>query len=197
VPSAEATTRDRVLDAALACVARFGIGKTTLDDVAREARCSRATVYRCFAGKDALFQATAAREWQRTHDHVVAAAGARETLEDALVAAVAAFTAEYERHDALRFVLAHEPEIVLPLVSFDACHIVFDAGAALVAAVAARFLDRDDASRLGEWLTRLVVSCLMSPSDAFALSDPVAIRRLVADFVLPSVDAESNVSLRG
>ena len=45
----------RVLDGALACVARVGLGKTTLDDVAREAGCARATVYRCFPGKLALF----------------------------------------------------------------------------------------------------------------------------------------------
>jgi sugar phosphate isomerase/epimerase len=29
--------RDQVLDATLACVAKFGVAKTTLDDVAREA----------------------------------------------------------------------------------------------------------------------------------------------------------------
>jgi len=38
----------RVLDAALTCVGRVGLAKTTLDDVAREAGCARATVYRYF-----------------------------------------------------------------------------------------------------------------------------------------------------
>ena len=197
MPSGEPTTRDRLLDAALACIARYGIGKTTLDDVAREARCSRATLYRCFAGKDALFQAAANREWQRVHDRIVGVADGADSFEDALVWAITAFRSEFERHAALCFVLAHEPEIVLPLVSFEACNTVFDGGATLVADVAERFVDRDDAIRLGEWLTRLVVSCLMSPSDAFTLSDPSAIRRLVAEFVLPSVDVASHTTLRG
>ena len=48
---------DRILDAALACIARVGVGKTTLDDVAREAGCARATVYRCFPGRQALLRA--------------------------------------------------------------------------------------------------------------------------------------------
>ena len=45
------------LDAALACVARVGVAKTTLDDVAKEAGCARATVYRCFPGRLALMRA--------------------------------------------------------------------------------------------------------------------------------------------
>ena len=49
-----------MLDAARTCVARVGIAKTTLDDVAREAGCARATVYRNFAGKQDLLQAMVA-----------------------------------------------------------------------------------------------------------------------------------------
>ena len=46
----------RIVDATLRCVGRWGLAKTTLDDVAREAGCSRATVYRLFpGGKDSLF----------------------------------------------------------------------------------------------------------------------------------------------
>ena len=60
--NASPTQQDRVLDAALVCVARVGLGKTTLDDVAREAGCARATVYRCFPGKQALFTAVLERE---------------------------------------------------------------------------------------------------------------------------------------
>ncbi|MGZ4705878.1 MAG: TetR/AcrR family transcriptional regulator, partial [Acidimicrobiales bacterium] len=41
---------DRILEAALRCVARWGLIKTTVDDVAREAGCSRATIYRAFPG---------------------------------------------------------------------------------------------------------------------------------------------------
>lgn len=39
-----------VVDAALACIGRWGLAKTTLDDIAREAGISRATVYRRVPG---------------------------------------------------------------------------------------------------------------------------------------------------
>jgi AcrR family transcriptional regulator len=53
----EDTTRAAVLDAAAACFARYGPRKTTMQDVARSARCARATVYAHFRGKEALYAA--------------------------------------------------------------------------------------------------------------------------------------------
>jgi hypothetical protein len=45
----------RVVDALLACIARWGVSKTTVEDVAREAGISRATIYRLFpGGKDVV-----------------------------------------------------------------------------------------------------------------------------------------------
>src|SRR5690242_15800384 len=77
---------DRILDGALACVARVGLGKTTLDDVAREAGCARATVYRCFPGKQALFMALLEREIDSLGARVLAAADRAESLGDAICA---------------------------------------------------------------------------------------------------------------
>ena len=51
------TDANEILDATAACIARFGLGKTTLDDVAKAAGCSRATVYRLFPGKQQLLGA--------------------------------------------------------------------------------------------------------------------------------------------
>ena len=42
----------RIRHAALVCVGRFGLAKTTVDDIAREAGCSRATLYRSLKNRD-------------------------------------------------------------------------------------------------------------------------------------------------
>src|SRR3954454_6457018 len=47
---ARPTGRDRILEATYACVARYGLSKTTVEDAAKEAGLSRATVYRYFPG---------------------------------------------------------------------------------------------------------------------------------------------------
>ena len=41
---------DRILAATFRCVERFGMGKTTIDDIVKESGVSRATIYRQFAG---------------------------------------------------------------------------------------------------------------------------------------------------
>lgn len=47
----------RVIDAALRCLDQLGLDKTTMDDIARESAISRATLYRRFGSKEAIFAA--------------------------------------------------------------------------------------------------------------------------------------------
>ena len=62
--------RDRLLDAAETCFGRFGIAKTTVEDIAKQASVSRATVYRYFAGRDAVVSGVILRETERYLDRV-------------------------------------------------------------------------------------------------------------------------------
>src|SRR3954453_8152334 len=90
--SAGAKVEQRVIDALLRCVGRWGLAKTTLDDVAREAGCSRATVYRFFpGGKEALVATVAGGELAACLDAVCRRldAAADGSLEDVLVAGMA------------------------------------------------------------------------------------------------------------
>lgn len=54
--------RERLLDAAEECLQQFGPQKTSMEDVARAARMSRATVYRYFESRDALLLGVASRQ---------------------------------------------------------------------------------------------------------------------------------------
>lgn len=53
----EPATRERVLQAAIEMAGEHGIGALSMDDLADRAQVSRATVYRLFPGKPALFAA--------------------------------------------------------------------------------------------------------------------------------------------
>jgi AcrR family transcriptional regulator len=178
---------DRVLDGALACVARVGLGKTTLDDVAREAGCARATVYRCFPGKQALFLALLQREIAALGGRVVEAAAPAADLTDAIVAVILVGADTFSSHSALGFMLEHEPEIVTPQLSFERGSAVLRAAAALAAPAFTRFVDAERAERLGEWVARLTLSYLLNPSEQMQLDDAAQVRALVVDYVLPGV----------
>jgi len=53
----EPDARERILDAALEMVGAHGLAALSMDDLADQAHVSRATLYRLFAGKSALFAA--------------------------------------------------------------------------------------------------------------------------------------------
>ena len=62
----QAEPRERVLEATYTCVARFGMGKTTVEDVVKESGVSRASIYRLFpGGKDQLLRETVGWEMNR------------------------------------------------------------------------------------------------------------------------------------
>src|SRR6478735_8167944 len=112
--SSSPAVSDRILDGALACVARVGVAKTTLDDVAKEAGCARATVYRAFPGRQALLRAVLDREVATLGANVLDAAARADTLAGSVEAVVLTAAITFKTHPALGFIIAHEPELVAP-----------------------------------------------------------------------------------
>ena len=53
----DSARRAEILEAAKSCFLRFGYGKTSLDDIAKQAGLSRPLLYRKFANKEAIFSA--------------------------------------------------------------------------------------------------------------------------------------------
>ncbi len=177
----------RAVEALLACVARQGLRKTTLDDVAREAGCSRATLYRYFASKQAVLEAALVSEGDRVAAEVRAASAEADTLEDALVAVLVTAGRELLHHPALTFVAAVEPERLLPHLCFaGGDRFLASAGAALAPALE-RFVGPERADRAGEWVARVGVSLLTSPNPPVALDDEPAVAAYVPEFILPAV----------
>jgi AcrR family transcriptional regulator len=185
----------RLLDAALACVARVGVSKTTLDDVARAAGCSRATLYRYHPGKQPLLAAAVEREAARVALAVVAATEGTADVEEAAVAAIVTAASALDAHPALRTVLEVEPNVVVPHLAFARCDAFLARAGERFAPAFEHLLDPPDAQRLAEWLARLTVSFLMSPSPSVVLTDASSVRRLVRDFVAPALAATP--TLRG
>lgn len=180
---------ERISDALLVCVARWGIAKTTLGDVARQAGCSRATIYRTFSGgKGAVLAVTARREGARLRAEVEAAIEGTDDLEELVVRAISAASGFLGGQAALHNLLAHEPDVVLPHVAFDRLTRVLDLVATMATPHLARFIpDAEDAARSAEWVTRVVVSYLLNPATDLDLSTEAGARRLVRTFLLPGL----------
>src|SRR3954465_8675469 len=115
------TLRDRLFAATYRCVERFGLGKTTVEDIVKESGVSRATIYRQFpGGRDELLLETVGWElanyFNELADHVRDASSLEELFERGLVYAHRSVT----QHALLRKIMETEPERLLPLLTTEA-----------------------------------------------------------------------------
>lgn len=177
---------DRALDALFDCVLRWGLSKTTVDDVARTAGISRATLYRLFpGGKAAMVQAGTRRMVTQLADAVAADLHDADDLGDALTRAIVSARRFLSDDEALQLLLEHDPASVqaqLALGSFDQ---VLEAAAGAMGPALAPFAGSDEhGAAAAVWAARLLVSYLTDPT-ADDLGDPATASALVRDFFLP------------
>src|SRR5438093_10812569 len=104
-----ATAADqRILAATRRCIARWGVAKTTLDDVAGEAGCSRATIYRLFpGGKDNLLAAFLQSEVAGLFGALRHRLDGIDDLEELVVAGLKEAAPQLAGHDARKVLVAH------------------------------------------------------------------------------------------
>ena len=110
--------RTRILEAAYACVARSGMAKTTIEDAAREAGLSRATVYRHFpGGKDELLAGVVSFEVLRFFGRMTEAVRGSTNLVDVTEASLAFAHRGLAEHVVLHQILRSEPQLLVPRIT--------------------------------------------------------------------------------
>jgi AcrR family transcriptional regulator len=182
------STRVRLVDGALRCLARQGIAKTTVDDIARAAGLSRATAYRSFPrGKEGILAAVVETEVARLFSSLAVVMGEAADLEDVLVAGMVESARWLQGHEPLTYLLEHEPATVLPFVTFGGFDQVMRVASDLAAPFFARWLEPEQATRAAEWAVRIVMAYCSDPSPHADLTDPADTRALVRTFVLPGI----------
>ena len=170
---------ERILDAVRTLVIDKGAGTVGMAEVAEAAGCSRATLYRYFANRQALYVAFAGREagqliarvWR---DRPLDGPDRAELLLDGLTATLA--EARRTPHLAVWF----EPANVGIVARLSDSSEVIDE---LVAVFVTRLrpdLSAAAADRLGRWAVRVIISLLTLPP-----SSEDEERALLRDFLLP------------
>ncbi|AKS33045.1 TetR/AcrR family transcriptional regulator [Mycolicibacterium goodii] len=176
---------DLILDAADALFARKDAATVGMHEIAAAAGCSRATLYRYFENRDALYTAYVHREARRLHHEVSAQVAAVSDPAQRLIEGVITALRAVRASPALSswFSAAQPPiggemaehsEVIRALVE----GFVRSLGAATDAAA-------DDAAAVGRrarWLVRVMVSLLVFPG-----VDEADERAMLADFVAPLV----------
>jgi AcrR family transcriptional regulator len=182
------TGRERILEATYECVARYGLAKTTVDDAARAAGLSRATVYRHFpGGKDQLVAEVIGWEATRFFGRLAEAVAGADTfprlLEEALLFAHRAIL----EHEVLQKILQTEPERLLPTLTVESWRLRDLVVAFLVPSVPAAALRPGVTPQAAaDYVARMLLSFISAPG-RWNLDDPAQVRELVRTELLAGV----------
>jgi AcrR family transcriptional regulator len=180
----------RIIDATLACLALHGTSKTTVDDIARRAGVSRATVYRVFpGGRDEVLAAVVDTEMARLFSALGVRLGEARFLKEALVSGIVEASTRIRGHAALAYLVEYEPEMVLGHLAFDESDRLLATASRFTAPFLARWMSPMEAGRVAEWATRIVLSYAIAPSSRTDLTDPAQAAHLVETFVVPGIRA--------
>jgi AcrR family transcriptional regulator len=192
--------RDRREDLLAAAARRFvavGIRRTTMEDIAREARAGKATLYRHFANKDAVIDALLEREAARFEHGLRAAAadhdGAAERIEAAFLVGVRFFV----DHPVMTRGRDEEPGILLPRITANAGPVV-SRGLELFTDLIAEGVERGelrpvDPPAAAEIVVRLILSYFSFPRMHVAVDDPEEARAFAHALIAGALRAPARV----
>lgn len=180
-------TEAAILEAATRCVRRYGVRRTTLEEVARRAGVSRATLYRYFVDKEDLVTAVLTRADAEFVTECTAVMDAQRTLLDQIVAL--ALQIRTYRHSALLELGDTEPQTVALMLTSGAAPLLarwIDVLAPYVETAKARGEIRPDLDtrRTCEWTMRALLSLVTTPGVAVDRDDPDDLRRFLAEHYL-------------
>lgn len=178
-----------MVEAALRCVARWGPDKTTLTDVADEAKVSRATAYRAFpGGKDALLLVVTDREVSRFFDQLADRLGEAEDLEELVALGLTGAGRALVEGRALLPLLAHMAMTRGDARSSEELHSVLRLVCECATPHLARFIDATQAPGAAELLARLAVTYALLPSNEVDICDYASVKRFTDAMLLPALN---------
>ncbi len=173
-----------VLDAVRDCCERWGVEKTTIDDIAKVSGVSRATLYRMFpGGRDVLFEAHRVRELDDFFSRLLVGIGDADTLHDLLARAISVAMRELSEDEHLASMLASAPGEVIPELTVDGLPRIIHVATMYLLALVDPFLTRSEARQLIDVTVRLVISYFLAPNDAIDLRDEDAAFAFVSPFL--------------
>jgi AcrR family transcriptional regulator len=186
----EDDARKRLLNAAEECFERYGLRRTTIDDVAREAKVSRSTVYRYFDGRGDLIVAAYLRESEAVNEKVKALMRQPGPFTDRVVKAIIRSINAVRSGKYLPLMLTPEGAL-LASKAVTASSAFYESSKAtmepfLEEAKAAGEVRADIAlDDFTEWTLRIIFSFAML--DGPTKRDAKSLRRLIDSFLVPAL----------
>jgi AcrR family transcriptional regulator len=190
----DATTEERILDAAETCMSRLGLRRVSMTDVAVQAGVSRGSVYFHFGDRSTLVDAVLTRMATRFVASSESAVRSRRTLAGQ-VGEAAVFIRQHLGDELLTLRLPAEGESLLAML----LSVQIDRLLTQWIEFWLPFLDEAerrgeirtglDHRRAAEWIVRIMLSFAVMPSVTFDIDEADAVRSFVHDHLIAGLAA--------
>jgi AcrR family transcriptional regulator len=184
LPAPPSAVLDDILDAGARCFARFGLRRTSVQDVARELGVDRTTIYRRIGNIDEIARLLAARELHRFLGDLTSLATTAAPSPEAVVDALVTLIERARDHPVIVKLLADERPLVGSVVAQYARPFIKRTSVAIAPliemAMQSGQLARRDPQVVAEWLVRMGASLvLVQPAGD--------LRPLLAELLIPAL----------
>ncbi|MGX1810490.1 TetR/AcrR family transcriptional regulator [Nocardia sp. NPDC055321] len=185
--------RARILDAADERFQRWGIQRSTMEDVAKQAGVSRITVYRRFVTKDDLVEQVILREFRRYFDQFLVDIAEAKTPGERVVQGFVSSLRTFRGNPLIGTMIAAEPDQFI-------ASLIGDGGRAVAMVREFVVLQLRQEQRAGtvspdlrielvaEVMVRICASFLAIPSQVVDIEDDEQLAMLARDFLVPMLE---------
>ncbi|BBY42175.1 TetR/AcrR family transcriptional regulator [Mycolicibacterium celeriflavum] len=185
--------RDRLLDAAETCLQSRGLSGTTMEDIARQAGVSRATVYRYFPSRESVVSGVIVRAAERYLHRISGRISAHTDLGSAILDFVAATVRAARREPIIGILFGSDDELAGVGLAKGTSVALFELVAEFLRPVFAAHWDQleagmsvDDAA---EWILRTILSLLSVRGPRHR--SPEGLDAFLRRFLLPALLADT------
>jgi AcrR family transcriptional regulator len=181
---------ERVLAAADECFQRYGIAKTTMEDVARAANISRATLYRYFSDRESLLTESVRRRARLNMKTARSYFSRRATIEEKITDGIVRNVRQGKRDPLVRLLVSPE-QMELAAKLLERSGLAIELTRELWQPVLREAQENGeiaadvDIEELCEWISHLEIMFISQTGD-----EPEAlawVRRMVGRFVVPAI----------
>lgn len=184
-PKSEIEAKSKVCTAALACLKRQGIEKTTMSDIAKEAGIARPTLYKYFKNIEEVLSTAIDIEAYNFAESVVKHAKQFATIEERIVETIIYVVKELPKNPSLSIILNDDSAKALRDRAFsDEATLVFsEMTAAPLIEIRPDLMDQG--AEISEIMSRFTISMILFPGKY--TNDYAGLRALINRRILPGL----------
>jgi AcrR family transcriptional regulator len=184
-PKSDIEAKARLCEAALECIKRSNIDKTTMSDIAKQAGITRPTLYKHFKNKNDIFFAAIDAAALLFAESVVGHAKQFASFEERVIETIVFVVTELPRHRHLSLVLNNDcAEALRKRAFYDEATLVFTAMAAQPL-IEVRPDIKGQSIEIAEIMARFAISVILFPGKF--TSDYKGLRELIKKRILPGL----------